>query len=60
MNKEPNCKLNGHGFNSDGICIYCHQDDGSQTKATNEGSSTDDRANTESQRELAKRSKYER
>lgn len=32
MNREPNCKLNGHGFNSDGICVYCHTDDGSQTK----------------------------
>lgn len=36
MNEKPSCLLNGHGFNPDGICIYCHQDDGTQTTATNE------------------------
>lgn len=36
MNKKPSCLLNGHGFNSDGMCIYCHKDDGTQTSASNE------------------------
>jgi hypothetical protein len=36
MNDKPNCKLNGHGYNSDGVCIYCHQDDGTIKNATDE------------------------
>lgn len=33
MTPQSSCKYNGHGFNSDGICIYCHEDDGTQTNA---------------------------
>jgi len=36
MNRNPNCENNGHGYNSDGVCIYCFKDDGSQRKTTDE------------------------
>ena len=36
MNDKPNCKLNGHGFNSDGVCIYCFKDDGSIKKTADD------------------------
>lgn len=36
MTPQSSCKYNGHGFNDDGVCIYCHEDDGTQTKASDE------------------------
>lgn len=32
MTPQSSCKYNGHGFNDDGVCIYCYEDDGTQTK----------------------------
>lgn len=36
MTPQSSCKYNGHGFNDDGVCIYCHEDDGTQTTASDE------------------------
>ncbi len=36
MTPQSSCKYNGHGFNDDGVCIYCHEDDGTQEKASDD------------------------
>ena len=41
MTPQSSCKYNGHGFNDDGVCIYCHEDDGTQTKASDEMTPTE-------------------